>query len=79
MEREVKARKKYQCEFCESVIKKGDIHKHGKIRGPRFDKDDFDKQIGVEYAEWRLCLDGSKCNEIYWQNNPEARPIQDEP
>jgi hypothetical protein len=65
-EKTVKARKTYRCDFCESIINKGDFHKHGKTRGPRFDE--FDDQIGIEYLEWRLCLDGEKCNKTYWGN-----------
>ena len=63
----VKARKDYKCAFCDSDIKKGDHHQYGKTRTPKFD--DNDDQIGIEYAEWRLCLDNEKCTKTYEENS----------
>lgn len=60
MDKIVTARKEHQCVYCERTIRKGKKHQFGKTRAPRYAKDDLacDFQIGIEYAEWRLCLKG---------------------
>lgn len=56
----VKARKEYECVYCERKIKIGQLHEHGRTRGARYAVDDVhgDVQIGIQYYEWRLCLEG---------------------
>ncbi len=69
-EKTVTARKEYKCAFCGRVIKKGQKHQFGKTRGPKL-ADDFETQIGIEYAQWRLCLEGdADCKEP-----PENYPV----
>lgn len=61
-EKHVIARKEWVCAFCERVIPIGKKHIFGKGRGARID-DDCETQIGIEYFEYRLCLDDPECKE----------------
>jgi len=54
-EKEVKARKDYLCDICEKPIKKGDVYFFSKGKEPKFDDNDYDKQIGIKYYQYRYC------------------------
>ena len=62
----VKARKEWECVYCGRPIKVGQLHEHGRTRAGRYSIDDagYEEQIGIEYVEWRLCLNGDmNCKE----------------
>lgn len=69
----VKARKEWQCCYCDRKIKIGQLHQVYKTRAPRYSKGDQygeGPQIGIEYIEYRLCLNTDEsCIEEYLVNN----------
>ena len=70
IEKIVTARKEHKCSFCGRPIKKGQKHQFGKTRAPVYGED-YETQIGIEYAQWRLCLQGdTECNKP-----PENYPV----
>ena len=58
MDRIVKARKAYYCALCGRCIFKGMKYQFTKTRHPLYSEDimDNDVQVGIEYAQYRLCL-----------------------
>ena len=55
MEQIRKARKRYVCDCCEKTIQKGQKYRYQSYRWPRVDEND--RQIGIEYAAFRSCLE----------------------
>ena len=51
MERIVRARKIYKCVVCSGNIQHGEKYIHAKEKHPKYANDE--KQIGVEFMEWR--------------------------
>ena len=62
MEKVIKARKKYVCDHCGRDINIGDKYHFGKGKEPKFD-DDFERQIGIHYYQYRLCFNRDVCTE----------------
>jgi hypothetical protein len=58
MKKIVTARKEYSCDYCNSLIKKGDKYIFGEGRDPKYDGDNIDnlKQTGIAYYRYRICL-----------------------
>jgi len=55
MKKVVIARKEYKCAHCGKPILIGEKYTLGKGRDPKLDDDD--NQIGIEYYQYRLCLE----------------------
>jgi len=59
MEKHIFARKEYPCDHCHQIIAKGELYLFGKGREPRYLNDDINnenKQVGIYYYQYRLCL-----------------------
>lgn len=68
----IKSRKNYICDHCGCLIPKDILYEFGKGRGPRYDCDGT--QIGIEYYQYRLCVDSEGCNRRYESEEYETKP-----
>lgn len=56
MEKQVKARKNYQCAQCDQPILKGDLYNYIEGKAPRYADDGHYIPIGIKYYRCKVCI-----------------------